>query len=194
MKKSFLIIIPIILFITSCQKTLNIDIEDKDKKIVLNGILYPDSIIKVNISRSLGVLEEDSSNFQFLNKATAKLYENDNYIETLVFDSIGFYHSTIIPDPTKKYKLEVESEGIEKAVGRVEFIKPVEFTISDMEYTIRPEDILFTDFFDWENTEYSDTTLNYVTINCKFNFEDAQNENNYYIISAYSNTCGLLQS
>ncbi len=194
MKKSILILTSIILVATSCQKTLDIDINDADKKIVINGILYPDSIIKVNISRSLGVLEEDSLEFQFLNKATAKLYENDNYIETLVFDSMGFYHSTTIPNASKSYKLEVESEGIEKAVGRIDFIEPVPFTISDVEYSVKDSIIKITDYFDWEDTDYQDTAFQYVTINCKFNFNEPENDDNYYVIEAYSFTCDFTSS
>ncbi len=189
MKKSILIIISIIFVATSCQKTLNIEVEDKEKKIVINGILYPDSIVKVNISRGLGVLEEDTGNSQFLNKATAKLYENNNYIETLVFDSIGFYHSTIIPDVSKNYKLEVESDGLEKAVGTAEFIKSVPFTISDMEYFIVDSTVTITTTSrqNWDEIfEPFDTTYQDVVFNCKLNIEDPASEQNFYIIEAYS--------
>ncbi len=188
MKKSILIILSIIFVATSCHKVIDLDVSDAEKKIVINGILYPDSIVRVNISRSLGVLEEDSTEFQFLNKATAKLYENDNYIETLVFDSLGFYHSTIIPDLTKKYKLEVESEGIEKAVGRIELVNPIEFAISDMEYSV--EEITETITMDYENFEDDfesfDTTFIQVYFNCKFNIPDPADQENYYAIVAYS--------
>ncbi len=186
MKKTFLIFIAIIFVLSSCKKTLDLSITDAEKKIVINGILYPDSIVRVNISRSLGVLEEDSTEFQFLNKATAKLYENDNYIETLVFDSLGFYHSTIIPDLTKKYKLEVESEGIEKAIGRVEFIKSVPFTITDVESFVIDSTITVSRTSDWnEEFEPYDTTFQYANVNCKLSFEDPL-ETNFYVIQVYS--------
>lgn len=45
---------------TSCEKIIDISIPDKERKIVVNGLINPDQPVRINLSRSLSVLEKDS--------------------------------------------------------------------------------------------------------------------------------------
>ena len=168
MKKSiYLVIITISLLIISCEKIIDIDIEDKDKKIVVNGILSTDSLVKVNISKSLSIL--DDKDVHFINDAIVTLYENDNFIEQLSSLDKGYY-STISFKPTleKRYKVTVEASGL-KSVN-------AENTIPN---TIKINKIDTTTTQLSDETGYSEEKLE-----CSINFTDPQNENNYYYVFA----------
>ena len=95
----------------SCEKIIDINISDKDKKIVINSIISTDSLVKVNVSKSLNIL--DDQNAIFLNDAVVNLYEDGNFIEQLPLDSNGTYKSkNFYPLVNKKYKIEVSCNGL----------------------------------------------------------------------------------
>lgn len=74
---------------SSCEKIIPIDLPDQDRKIVINGLLAPDSLVNVNLSLSLSVLEPDS--FLYLSDAEVDLYRDNELLGRMVYDSVGFY-------------------------------------------------------------------------------------------------------
>lgn len=165
----YLIIVTLVLSIFSCRKELDIDIKEKDKKIVLNGLINPDSLIKINLSKSIGVLESSNS-LQFVNNAIVKLYEDNNYVEDLIFDKTGNYYSTINPKRDKEYKITADVNGM-KSVETYTSI-PVSYEVFDLKYTA-------------DSTLYGDEYYHYydyeTTIDVSFN--DPSDKTNYYILS-----------
>ena len=179
MKKLNLIIIITVIIFSSCMKVLDFGGEgEENRKLVVNGVINNDSIIRVHISKSLGVLEEDTV-LQFITDAKVKLFEDALFIENLQHDSLGFYYSTIIPEINKKYKIEVE-KGTEKAIGETELSNPVPIELSN--YTI-------SEYFDTltiSNPTEHDTIVTNFFINMDLSITDPADENNYYIIEFYS--------
>ncbi|NOZ45269.1 MAG: DUF4249 domain-containing protein [Chlorobi bacterium] len=151
-------------FGTGCEKVLDIDIPDNDRKIVVNGLLNTDSLITVNISKSLNIL--DSKNIKFLDDAEVKLYRNNVFIEYLTNAGNGNFKSSITkPVNGEKYKIEVSEGNIQTAFSE----------------TVIPSSLI------GEIT--IDTTTNYVSENqfyshesleCTVSFDDPPNEDNYY--------------
>ncbi|MEA3317699.1 MAG: DUF4249 domain-containing protein, partial [Bacteroidota bacterium] len=129
----------------------------------------PDSLIKINLSKSIGALESDRD-VQFINKAVVKLYQDNNYIEDLVINESGNYLSTIYPNIDKEYKITVD-------VDKMKFVEsytnvPDKQNIFDIEAHV--DSIVINDGFG----EYVEQET---TIDISFN--DPPNETNYYILS-----------
>jgi len=105
------IIIAVLPLIMSCEKIIDIDIPEAERKIVLNGLINPDSLVEVNISRSMSILEENK--FIFLENANVRLFENDiekgglQYMGSGNYKLLDFY-----PSSGSNYRLEVESSGL----------------------------------------------------------------------------------
>ena len=71
-------------------------------------------IITVNVSTTKSILEADSV-LTFLEDAVVKLYANDNFIENLIYDSLGIYHSTTCVRANTQYRIEASAGDIETA-------------------------------------------------------------------------------
>ena len=98
-------IIGLIFLSIACEKVIEIDLEDAKIRIVANSILEPDSIVRVNVTRSRHIL--DNAAIIPLSDAIVKLYEADNYIGTLNYISQGNYEINYYPEIGKEYRIEV---------------------------------------------------------------------------------------
>jgi len=102
-----LIFILIILITTSCSKIIEIDIPEKDKQVVVNCLLTPDSTLNVELTKSLYIFE---NNTDFINNATVELYENNIFVENLTYkDSGNYYSPNINPMENNIYEIRIST-------------------------------------------------------------------------------------
>ncbi len=164
----------IIIILFSCEKIIDIEIDEKDKKIVVNGILSTDSVVKVNISKSLNIL--DRQDVLYLNNATVKLYENGSFIEQLNYTENGNYKTSIFkPILGNTYKVEVESSGLTSVNAENKIPNHIAINSIDTLTIEQQED----DMYGYGKQ-----------LECNVNFTDPANEKNYYYLfaKAYSPT------
>lgn len=163
----------ITIYANSCTKIMDYDDTNFQKMLVINGVIYQDSIVRINISRNKSILEADSI-LPFMDNATAKLFENETYIETLVYDSMGFYHSNLITKAKTSYRIEVEVPDYEKAIAYFNFEEIENFSVSNIEYLIN-DTLVHIDY-----PENKDTLIYHVNIKADINFTDNENQINHY--------------
>ncbi len=77
----------------------------KGEQIVLNGLLHPDSTIKISVSKSIPL--EQEIRFESISNASVKIYENEHLLETPVF-SDGYYLLNYFPKEGKSYDIKVD--------------------------------------------------------------------------------------
>lgn len=157
-KQIFLLIIIGLMTIYSCEKIIDVSLPERDKKIVLNSAITPDSLITVNLSKSLGVF--DGGQTEYINNASVKLYSEGIEIEELSLQSNwGQYYSNIYhPDLEEQYEIRVEVPGMTSVKAECSIPLPVEIiswdTISHInswgEETIKAS-IKFDDPADFHN-------------------------------------------
>ena len=105
-----------------CETVVDLDVESGSPKLVLNGIINPDSAMSVGVSLTKPIL--DNEPFEVLEDATVNVYENDKYIGQLELDNTSFYtNKDLRPQKGLNYRIEVSKEGFENVVG--ETIIPV---------------------------------------------------------------------
>lgn len=149
--------------ITSCEKEIDIDIPEKDRKIVINSLFNSNEEISVNISKSLNIL--DVKEFKFLDNATVRLFENGNFIENLLLQSKGNYESTtFIPSTGNSYKLEVNVPDMQSATAT----------------TIIPELLINNLTIDTNMTLYEDEFYSSEALECNIGFTDLSENKEYY--------------
>ena len=106
MKKITYLIIIIATLLSSCEKIIDISISDKSRKIVVNAILNPDSLVSVQLTQSKSVLEDNS--LIFLEDAEVKLFEADQYVGTLEYLGFAKYGlPDFYPQREISYRIEV---------------------------------------------------------------------------------------
>ena len=78
------------IFLLSCSKEIDFKNNNVENKLVLNGLISPDSLIWVHLSRTTSIV---SNEIQAIENATVSLYCNGRYIETLPYSKNGIYKS-----------------------------------------------------------------------------------------------------
>jgi hypothetical protein len=151
---------------TSCEKTIDINVESKATKLVVNSLISisPDSVVAVNVSKSLSILDND--NIVYINDATVNLYENGVFLQTLSFDNNGNYYAyQVTPDFGKNYSLKVSAPGYKDAYAENNIPMPIQIISVDT-MTVSGE---------WNDM-----------LQCKIKFYDNPDERNYYFFNVRS--------
>jgi len=178
MKKIIFLIVIAISFI-SCVEILDISVDEEDKQLVLNSIISPDSLIKVNISKSIGATEGDAY-LEFIYGAAVKLYEDGNFIEDLKQDTFGYYTSTKMPEVGKEYTITAEKDNFPLVTGKTTTIPKILLKEISMDVSIDSTTETWCD----GNGYCFDTTLLYFSDQgtLYLSFDDPADENNYYYL------------
>lgn len=108
--KKLLNIITILLIISACEKTINMEIPNKGRKLVLNSVITDTGFVSVSLHKSRFIL--DNADFPIVNGATIVLWENNVIIDTLLETGNGIYTSKIIPKTNTKYYIEASKDEL----------------------------------------------------------------------------------
>ena len=165
MRKKLYLVLAVLIVLIACEKTVYIDIPGKGRKITINSLFNPDSLLKVNVSKSCYILDND---IQAIENATVEIYENDILINTLPYLKNGLYRSTTQkPFPGNVYKIKVTVPDMGTAEAE-SYIPPVTNIISiDTASVKRTDDEGYTH----EQLEF------------RVKFKDNPDENNYYLLA-----------
>ena len=178
-----LVLIPVI-GIFSCREPIDIDVPDTQKKIVLNGLINPDSTVKVNLSKSISILDNDKD-INFINNASVKIYENDAFKETLQYDTNGYYLGTIYPEIGKTYKITAEYPPLNNISAETLILNPP--SISDINSEPQFQSSVQT-WYDSDTGESFDTTIYTLEkMNVNLKIQDPPDETNFYFLTFSAN-------
>ena len=167
----------------SCQKE-EIRVPDTGRKIVLNGLITTDSLLSINLSRSLYITDSGLTEENLLQNAKAEIYENNVYLDSLlpcgnIYINLGLdiyvppnYRSTkLVPSSGHEYEIRVTSPGLPEAGAKV--LIPDQVNIDRIDTTIQK---LTGNFESWESN---------IRLICDIAFADPVNEKNYYLLYVY---------
>jgi len=164
MKKKLYLVLTLLIVLIACEKTVYVDIPDKGRKITVNSLFNPDSLLKVSISKSCYILNND---IQAIENATVEIYENGNLLNTLPYLNNGLYKATTQkPSSGDRYKIKVTVPGMGTAETE-SYIPPKTNIIS-----IDTASVMRTDI-DGYKREY---------LEFRVKFKDNPDENNYYLL------------
>ncbi len=170
------LVLILIILVSGCETTEKIDdFPLRPSKLVVNCYFNPDSTWKVQVSKSLSVL--DNADLKLIDNATVLLYEENSLIDSITNpDDDGWYRSPIsLPGPGKQYTIEVSSpDHKEKTYASDEL--PVPVPIADTKFFI-------VDSFFSESPFHS---YGHISGNLKIAFKDPGEINNFYQLKAYA--------
>jgi hypothetical protein len=98
--------------LSSCEKFLtDFEIKERPSKIVLNAILYPDSVLRVHLSRSSSITEKRQQ-LTFIEGATVEIFQNSQSVGVLTNTGNGYYVlEDHFPQIGSVYRAEVSAAG-----------------------------------------------------------------------------------
>jgi len=173
MKKLIYLIPFILISIVSCEKVIDIPLENADQKMVIEA---PLSNLKdrsyILISKTGNVYEE--SNFEKVSGANVTITDKDNVVHTFLEDGIDtgkYVDTTFVVGENNIYKLNIVAEG-------------QTFTSECMTQTLTPLNYVAPVKFETpQSTPQNPDSTNLVF----FSFDDNGSEANYYRFKVYKN-------
>ena len=179
--KYFIPIIFLLLLYAGCRDFM--EIPDTGRRIVINGLITNDSLLNVRIGTSAYILNFESGTTerqQDLKDAEVKIYQNENYIDSLYHTYTAFYDSwnvfvpgnyqsqKLIVKEGNEYFITVKAHGLPEANAHTKVPEIVKIESIDTSHIILPPGE-----FDFSNTGLS----------CKIHFTDPPNIINYYLLT-----------
>lgn len=125
MKAKFLYNLILLLIVSSCTKLITIDLPKVPDKICVYSIATVDSIWRARVLSSNPTLGSDQ--YAYIKNASIGIYENNNIITQLQYDTTGYYISTENrPKAGHIYTIIVEAQGYETIQATDTIPLPVE--------------------------------------------------------------------
>lgn len=140
MKKYLFLLL--ILVVSSCELVVDVDIPLEKNKLVVNSLFNPDSTWKARVSLSRHILDE--APFSYVENAQLVVFEGETAIDTLKFDSLGYYRSANgRPVAGKDYSIRASAPGYDEALAFSSCPKDLQAEFSAIQSTVgedgRPE-------------------------------------------------------
>jgi hypothetical protein len=143
MKNKIYIVLFLATVLFSCQKTLDVNLNNKDaeNKLVVNACFEADSLFQIHVSKSSGVFTSNAP--AAITAASVELWQNGVLLGLMKHDSVGYYsynNSTqILPESTYQIKIsandlpsinaedkipqkpEITLVSLDTVIGKIEF-------------------------------------------------------------------------
>jgi hypothetical protein len=165
-----LYILPFVLI--SCEKELDINLPDTEKHIVVNGMINPDSLFRIRVSKSRNIL--DTSQFEYVSNASVKLYTDGINELSLTSMENGYFQGNFYPEIGKRYSLTVDYPPLNSVSAELTLKDPVQIMAWDTTM-----ETIITDY----GNGWADTA-NYVYID--LTLKDKPATNDFYFLSITS--------
>ena len=109
MKKLHVIFAALSLVVLSCEKQIPFNDPGTETKLVLNSYVTPGESLSAHLSLSRHILDE--SDYQVVEGASVKLYENGSLVEDLIDMGGGNYYGSYNAEESKSYRLTTSANG-----------------------------------------------------------------------------------
>jgi hypothetical protein len=99
-----------ILLFTSCEKVIDVNVRDADKKLVIEGVLTDqsgDCLVKISRTKSLS----STNDFDGVSGASVQIRDNNGTVVQLRETAAGQYRSDLMGTPGSSYELTVNLGG-----------------------------------------------------------------------------------
>ncbi len=181
---SFLLILAFFAVVfTSCETDIEFSGKDSSTLLVVNSIITPDSLIKVQVSESKFFLDNDSK-FNDVMNATVKIWVNDIEQPALLHKGNGLYVSSYKPKAADKIKITAKNDKYAEVKSFTEVLAAIPISTVDTTYKVTDRYPIFSNGGYGEYNGTNDTIgYNYnLQLNIKLHIKDPKESDNYYRI------------
>jgi hypothetical protein len=163
----------IIIILNGCESIVDVDLPKMKPQVVVNSFFSPDSNVKVHLSKSKRILENDDYDenwnlkIDIIENASVELWSENNFVTNLSYLKNGNYStSDFFPIANKEYNvvINVPEYNLINAADKI----PAKVEIKNVEWNII------------EHNEY------WLESELAITFQDIPNENNYYMLSLFT--------
>ena len=176
-----MLILPVFFF--SCEKEIKFNGDEIKNKLVLNGLLSPDSTVKINLTESRFFLD-DNEIFKNINNAKVDLWINDNKTSNLSNTGEGNYIGTYILKTGDNIRITASCDGFDPVECSTGIVSPTPIISAD---TINYKENRSYYYQYEKGTAIIDSSSYYMTINFEMfiTLKDPKDISNYYSLNLY---------
>lgn len=161
------VFICLILLFTGCEKYIDYDGDDAPSRLVVNGTFAPDSVFRVELSRSMSYLRK--GNTDLIPGGKVAVFDNaQNFIDSLHHQGNGWYTGNVAAETGKTYTVRASAPALGDVYGTDVIPSPVS--------------ILSTDTHTISVKEYDYT---YDKLEVAFTFHDPPEVANFYVVELF---------
>ena len=168
MLKKLLFLSILLIGFSACETVVTIDIPEHEPRLVVYGLISPDSTWQIQVTRSAGTLQKNQD-LSAVTNATVVIKEENNIVATLTHSGNGYYSDeNSRPIAGTSYSIEVSASGFENITASAHI----------------PDEFIHTSLIegDWNEAEWGGLEFD-GTIS--FNFNDPAGEENFYQLKVY---------
>ena len=122
-------VVLVLLMFQSCEKVIDLNIEESSKKIVVNSVVKDDETIVVNITKSKSII--DDNDIEYIDNANIVLTENGNVVNSHTYNGNGNYVFGKIASAGNTYKIKVNVSNLAEANAETVLLVPNNYEIKD---------------------------------------------------------------
>ncbi|MFO7658424.1 MAG: DUF4249 domain-containing protein [Bacteroidales bacterium] len=132
-------------FAMGCERIIDYPIPADDLKVVINSIINTDSIIMVNVSKSIGILNPGKS--PHIQNATINLYENNTHAGLMSYKGNGFYSlDGFIPKSSAEYRVVLKNQDESEVEATCIIPEPVPVISVDTVLRLQDQDSYYKSY------------------------------------------------
>lgn len=206
MNYTLLCLITTFLFIR-CAEIFEINDSSVRSKIVLNGIIEPDSIVKIKVSKTYPLQYADTLQYNqilpqaIIKNATLTLFVNDENIGKMTEISIDsnkyntgtFFQSNYRPKCGDKIRIEASAQGFKSVWAETKIPDSILINKVDTSTYYFKNDYFIDGYYDYIENTYHSVTSDFkiptdaksMNLNLKIGIENNNINENYYALSVY---------
>lgn len=121
--------IALILILISCVDEIVFDLDKHESKLVVNSFFSPSDSIRINLSRSIPVLDKDTVNY--VKNASVLIYCQDELVDKMNYDGNGNYSLNTSIVTGKEYSIIVDAPGFNTLTAKDMIPEPVQILSFD---------------------------------------------------------------
>jgi hypothetical protein len=179
--KYFLSIAAVVSFLFSCEKIIEFNGDEVKTKLVLNGLLTSDSIVKIQLTESRFFL--DGRPFNPINDAEVTLWKDGDSIESLQNTGEGYYTGTYVPREGDNLRITASHSRLDPIECETQIVSPTPVIAVDTAFN---RTIFYTYGYEYENEVWTVTDS---TAHCELGgdititFNDPADIAGYYLLT-----------
>lgn len=119
----FLSVAAVVSFLFSCEKVIEFSGDEVKTKLVLNSILMPDSVVKIQLTESRFFLDNNDL-FNKIDDAKVILWKDGDSIESLQNAGKGYYVGTYVPREGDNLRITASHSGFDPIECETQIVSP----------------------------------------------------------------------
>ncbi|MDR1631846.1 MAG: DUF4249 domain-containing protein [Dysgonamonadaceae bacterium] len=130
MKYKYFLFAAVAAFLFACEKEIEFKGDEVKTKLVLNGILMPDSVVKIQLTESRFFLDSNRL-FNQIDDADVRLWKDGVLKETLQNTGEGYYVGTYVPREGDNLRITASHTGFDPVECETQIVSPTPIISAD---------------------------------------------------------------